>query len=96
MALTAAPPHAGDRRDDGQIRYGFLAGGFGLLDELFETLRIPHGDIGQHFPIQLDSRFLQAEDEASIGKTVFANGCVDPKNPQAPEIALFLTLILLS
>ncbi len=52
-----------------------------------------HGEISEHFPIQLDVAFLQLADELAIGETVLACSGIDPLHPELPHLSFFLSPI---
>src|SRR5690606_30942309 len=57
-------------------------------DQLMKRLLIPHGQIGQHLAVDLDSRLLQARNEAAVRQAVLAGRGVDPGDPKLPKLPL--------
>ena len=53
----------------------------GNLDEAGEGLRVGHGDVGEHLAVNLDTRGLEALDEAVVGDVVGAGRSVDTRDP---------------
>ena len=80
---TAGPASGRSRRVDvlGQV-------GLGGLDERGEGRRVVDGQVGQDLAVDLDTRGLEALDEAVVGQAVGAGAGVDALDPELAEVAL--------
>ncbi len=47
-----------------------------------------HGELGENFPIELDTLFLFDRDEARIGETMFAERVVEADDPETAKASL--------
>src|SRR5436189_2099372 len=75
------------RMEPSRLRRGGLPG---LLGKSAERLRIVHGDVREHLAIDLDAGLVQAVDELRVAHALAPRRGVDPDDPKAPEIALFV------
>src|SRR5438105_8039226 len=57
------------------------------LDEGGEGLRVAHGDVGQHLPVELDAGQAKAVDETAVARAVGTGGGVDALDPELAEVA---------
>jgi hypothetical protein len=62
----------------------------GEFKNLIERRHIVDGQIGQHLPVQLNVGFLFSMDKPAVVEAAHASGGIDARDPQTPEIALFL------
>lgn len=46
-----------------------------------------HGQVGQYFPVEVDTRLLQFAHQFGIGHSMEAGTCVDTLNPNGAEVA---------
>jgi len=60
-----------------------------FFDESLKTRRIINGDIGQHFPVQINSSPLQAADELAVGNLGITACRIDSHNPKRAKVTLF-------
>ena len=65
-------------------------GGLGGLDEGGEGRGVVDGQVGQDLAVDLDTRGLEALDEAVVGQAVGAGAGVDALDPELAEVALAL------
>ena len=63
------------------------------INDLFESLRVVHGEISEDFAIQSDVLFPETGDELGVGKAVDAGGVVNAGNPEGAEVAFFVATI---
>src|SRR5262249_55901934 len=75
---------------DAGVTHELPALGFGGLGELRERRRIHHRQLRQHLAIQMDSGLLERGDEPRVRQPRRPAGGVDPDDPEAPRLALFL------
>src|SRR5262245_24063482 len=64
--------------------------GLGDLDQLGEGGRVRHGELGEHAPVHVDARGLQALDEPVVGDAARPRGVVARLDPPPSERALAL------
>ncbi len=84
----------GKRRDFCQLRrLGESEGGLCLHRDGAESGGIVNGQIREHLAIDLELCFQQPVDQTAVGQAVQACGCVDTRNPQRAELALFLAAV---
>src|SRR5207247_5320559 len=50
--------------------------------------RVADGEVGEHFPVELDPRLRAAVHELVVREPVRAGGGVDPRDPELPELPL--------
>src|SRR5690606_33390399 len=62
--------------------------GLGDLDELGEGRRVVDRELGEHAAVDLDTRGLEALDEAVVGHALGADRSVDALDPQPAEVTL--------
>lgn len=60
-----------------------------LAGELREGRHIVDGELGQHFPVDIDSCLFQPVHQDAVGKALCAGCGIDSGDPQAPEVPLF-------
>src|SRR4029077_12507815 len=73
----------------GLLRFGLvLERGLYLLDNSLERDFVGDGEIGKDFAIEPDVRGLHPFGEAAVGKTLGADGRVQPLDPKITESAL--------
>src|SRR5918996_1377160 len=65
----------------------------GELGELAEGLGVADGEIGENFPVDLDSTLLEAGDEPAVAQAVDPGRRVDPGDPQGAELGLLLPAV---
>ena len=65
-------------------------GRFCFFYQAQKTLRIIDGNVGQHFPFQVDPRALETAHKFAVRNIGCAAGRINAHNPQRAEIALFL------
>lgn len=61
--------------------------GFRPLGQLAKGGHIRDGDLGENFPVQLDSGLLETSDKLLIGKSADSSGRVDPRDPKAAKLS---------
>src|SRR5205814_8331982 len=67
--------------------------GFGLLRDLSKRRLIVNGKVGKHFAIDVDRRLFQSVHERAVAQAQLAYRGVDPRNPQAAELALLVAAV---
>src|SRR5262249_19844760 len=83
-------------RGTGRRRTRASGPGRGVLhgrDERGERRRVVHGQVREDLPIDLHALRLQPIDEPRIRQAVRADGRVDPRDPEAPELTLAVAAI---
>ena len=63
--------------------------GFHLIDHGFESLRMVHGQVGQHLAVKPDAFLVHPAHKIGVGQPMLTHAGVDTLDPQAPEIAFF-------
>ena len=71
-------------------------GGLGGLDEHGEGRRVVDGQVGQDLAVDLDTRGLEALDEAVVGQAVGPGAGVDALDPELAEVALLLAPVVVA
>ena len=56
--------------------------------EFRESFRVVDRYLGEHLPVDLDIGLLQSIDEPAVAQSVNPGRCVDPGDPELPEISL--------
>src|SRR5579859_4554011 len=69
--------------------------GLGLFGELREAGGVFHGNVGQDFAVEGNSRGLQAMDQLAVGDAVLASSGANTLNPQAAILALLYAAVAL-
>src|SRR5438105_2536043 len=65
----------------------------GALGKTSEGVGVADGDVRQDLAVELDARGLQAVDELRVRHPVLPGGSVDPRDPQAAEVALAVATV---
>src|SRR5882762_9563244 len=65
----------------------------GALGKASEGVCVADCDVSQDLAVELDPGELQPVYELRVRQPVDASGCVDPGDPQAPEIALAVATV---
>src|SRR6266568_3713302 len=63
------------------------------LDQGLEALGVLDGHLGKDLAVELHPATLQTGDEPAVGHAVRAGGCVDPRDPEAPELPLAVAAV---
>lgn len=64
--------------------------GQSLLNHSFKCFRIVQGEIGKHFPVDLDVVFVQLAHKDTVRQPEGSYGCIDTHNPQGAERAFLV------
>src|SRR6476659_826408 len=67
--------------------------GFGFFDKLRKRGLVHHRDIPEHLAVDRDGVLLEPVHEHTVRQAVLAHGGVDPRDPQAAEVALLVAAI---
>src|SRR5438094_737219 len=65
-----------------------LGAALGNGDQLAERLRVPHRQVGEHLPVDVDPGHFETVHELVVGHALAAGGGVDPGDPQLAHVAL--------
>src|SRR5688500_12680140 len=60
----------------------------GELHKSAKAIGIVDGDVGEHLAVHLDAGLAEAVDQLRVRHALLARGRVDPRDPEAAEVAL--------
>ena len=66
------------------------------LNQCVEGSGLVNSQLSQHTAVDLNTSSLQALDEAVVGQALCAGSSVDTLNPQATEVTLLLTTVVVA
>ena len=59
----------------------------------FESLRIVHGEVGEHLAVDLDTCLVESTHELGIAHALETGSSIDTLNPQGAEVAFLVATV---